>query len=99
MVAVSYLTAEPDYAKIQSLTFGTTTAEDRKKTSASWSMNEVWPAPWCWPASWAAICTSAARVPSADKGERQLAQTERRSATTRAKLAIPRGLSPCRTNQ
>ena len=41
MVAVSYLTGEPDYARIRSLTFGTTTAEDRKRTSASWSLNEV----------------------------------------------------------
>jgi solute:Na+ symporter, SSS family len=41
MVAVSYMTPEPDYATIQSLTFGTTTASDRSKTRASWSMIEV----------------------------------------------------------
>src|SRR4051794_39312149 len=41
MVAVSYMTPEPDYASIQSLTFGTTTASDRKNTRASWSMIEV----------------------------------------------------------
>ena len=28
MIVVSYMTAEPDYAKIKSLTFGTATAED-----------------------------------------------------------------------
>jgi SSS family solute:Na+ symporter len=41
MVGVSYMTAEPDYNSIRSLTFGTTTAEDKQKTSASWSMKEV----------------------------------------------------------
>ena len=38
MVAVSYMTPEPDYAQIRSLTFGTTTAEDKKQSRASWSM-------------------------------------------------------------
>jgi solute:Na+ symporter, SSS family len=41
MVAVSHMTVEPDYSKIQSLTFGTATDADKKKTSASWSMKEV----------------------------------------------------------
>jgi SSS family solute:Na+ symporter len=41
MLGVSYLTAEPDYGKIQSLTFGTATLEDKKKTRASWSGKEV----------------------------------------------------------
>src|SRR5437763_3660953 len=36
MVGVSYMTPAPDYKKIQSLTFSTTTAEDRKRTRASW---------------------------------------------------------------
>ncbi len=41
MVIVSYMTAEPDYAKIKSLTFGTATAEDKAKTRASWSGIDV----------------------------------------------------------
>ncbi len=41
MVVVSHLTREPDYAKIQSLTFGTATDKDRRETRASWSWVEV----------------------------------------------------------
>ena len=41
MIVVSYLTKEPDYTKIQSLTFGTTTAEDKRLTRASWDWREV----------------------------------------------------------
>ena len=41
MVAVSYATAPPSAAQIQSLTFGTTTAEDVRKTRASWDWREV----------------------------------------------------------
>ncbi len=41
MVAVSYLTAEPDYATIRSLTYGTATEEDRRKTRSSWGWHEV----------------------------------------------------------
>ncbi|MCC6125345.1 MAG: sodium:solute symporter [Pirellulales bacterium] len=41
MVAVSYLTREPDYRRIESLTFGTVTAADRAKTRASWGWPEV----------------------------------------------------------
>ncbi len=41
MVAVSYMTAPPAAAQIQSLTFGTTTAEDKRKTRASWDWREV----------------------------------------------------------
>ncbi len=41
MVGVSLATAAPDYAKIGSLTFGTTTDADRKLTRASWSGREV----------------------------------------------------------
>ncbi len=41
MVAVSYMTAEPDYKTIQSLTFGTATLEDKKRTRASWGAGEV----------------------------------------------------------
>ena len=41
MVVVSYMTEEPNYQSIQSLTFGTTTGEDVKKSRASWGRNEV----------------------------------------------------------
>ena len=41
MVAVSYMTAPPPAAQIQSLTFGTSTAEDKRKTRASWDWREV----------------------------------------------------------
>ena len=41
MIAVSYMTPEPDYSTIKSLTFGTTTAADKQASSASWSMKEV----------------------------------------------------------
>ncbi|MGA2063883.1 MAG: sodium/solute symporter [Thermoguttaceae bacterium] len=41
MVLVSYLTAEPEYGRIKGLTFGTTTAEDRSSTRASWRWPEV----------------------------------------------------------
>jgi len=41
MVVVSYMTAEPEYTKIKSLTFGTATDEDRAKTYASWDWHEV----------------------------------------------------------
>ena len=41
MVGVSLATAEPDYARIQSLTFGTNTEEDRQTTRASWHWNDV----------------------------------------------------------
>jgi solute:Na+ symporter, SSS family len=40
MVGVSYATAEPDYTAIQSLTFGTATDEDRRKTRQSWGWRE-----------------------------------------------------------
>jgi len=41
MIGVSYMTAEPDYGKIQSLTFGTATEEDKHKTRASWDGRDV----------------------------------------------------------
>jgi len=41
MVGVSYMTAEPDYGGIKSLTFGTATLEDKKRTRASWGAKEV----------------------------------------------------------
>jgi SSS family solute:Na+ symporter len=41
MVAVSYMTAPQDYRTIQSLTFGTNTEEDLRRTRVSWSWKEV----------------------------------------------------------
>jgi SSS family solute:Na+ symporter len=41
MMGVSYMTAEPDYGRIQSLTFGTATPEDKKKTRMSWDRRDV----------------------------------------------------------
>ena len=41
MVAVSYATAEPDYVKLQNLTFATKTDLDRKETRASWGPADV----------------------------------------------------------
>jgi hypothetical protein len=41
MVVVSHMTSEPDYKRIQSLTFETTTKEDRLRTRASWGRVEV----------------------------------------------------------
>jgi solute:Na+ symporter, SSS family len=41
MVAVSFATPAPDYAKIRSLTFETTTREDRLRTRASWGWQDV----------------------------------------------------------
>ncbi len=41
MVVVSHMTAEPNYASIQSLTFETTTQQDKERTRASWSATEV----------------------------------------------------------
>jgi SSS family solute:Na+ symporter len=41
MIGVSLATAVPDYARIQSLTFGTATAADDDETRASWHWNDV----------------------------------------------------------
>ncbi len=41
MVVVSHMTAEPDYQRISSLTFETTTGEDRANTRASWTWREI----------------------------------------------------------
>jgi SSS family solute:Na+ symporter len=41
MVAVSYATAQPDYARIKSLTFATASDEDRARTRASWEKKDV----------------------------------------------------------
>jgi SSS family solute:Na+ symporter len=41
MIVVSYMTQEPDYEKIKSLTFGTATTEDRANTRASWDWHDV----------------------------------------------------------
>jgi len=41
MIAVSYATAEPDYATIKNLSFGTTTKEHRAESQASWNLRDV----------------------------------------------------------
>jgi SSS family solute:Na+ symporter len=41
MVVVSYLTKAPSYEKISGLTYGTTTAEHKKESRASWSKVDV----------------------------------------------------------
>jgi SSS family solute:Na+ symporter len=41
MVAVSYLTAPPDYAAISGLTYGTLTDDHRRASRASWGAGEV----------------------------------------------------------
>ena len=41
MVVVSYMTAAPEYTRIKSLTFGTATEEDRKRTYASWDWHDM----------------------------------------------------------
>jgi SSS family solute:Na+ symporter len=41
MVVASYMTREPEYGKIKSLTFGTATDEDKAMTRASWGWHEV----------------------------------------------------------
>ena len=41
MIAVSYMTAPPDYAAIKNLSFGTTTAEHRHASAHSWDWRDV----------------------------------------------------------
>ena len=41
MVAVSYATSQPDYRKIQSLTFGTSTHDDLRATRAGWDWRDI----------------------------------------------------------
>ena len=41
MVGVSYMTAPPDYPRIENLSFGTITAEHRAASHASWGWREV----------------------------------------------------------
>src|SRR5512139_801011 len=41
MIAVSHLTAAPDYGRTQGLTFGTETDEQRRQTRGSWGWREV----------------------------------------------------------
>ncbi len=41
MIVVSFLTEEPSYEKIQGLTYGTLTAEDRKQSRASWTYTDL----------------------------------------------------------
>ncbi len=41
MFVVSYMTAPPSYEKINGLTYGTTTTEDKEKSRSSWTKSEV----------------------------------------------------------
>jgi SSS family solute:Na+ symporter len=41
MIVVSYATAAPSYQKIQGLTYGTRTAEDRARSRASWTYTDL----------------------------------------------------------
>ena len=41
MIVVSYMTNEPSYEKIQGLTYGTLTAEDRRQSRLSWNRWDV----------------------------------------------------------
>jgi len=41
MIIVSYLTRKPDYQKIQGLTYGTRTLEDKRRTRESWGTGDV----------------------------------------------------------
>ena len=41
MVAISYATAAPEYGRLKSLTFATTSAEDKARTRASWEARDV----------------------------------------------------------
>ncbi len=41
MVAVSYATAEPDYKRIRSLTFETSTDQDKRHTRSGWNWRDV----------------------------------------------------------
>jgi SSS family solute:Na+ symporter len=41
MFAVSYMTAPPSYEKINGLTYGTTTLEDKEKSRSSWTKADV----------------------------------------------------------
>jgi SSS family solute:Na+ symporter len=41
MIAVSYMTAPPDYARISGLTYATATSEHRAETRASWDVRDL----------------------------------------------------------
>jgi SSS family solute:Na+ symporter len=41
MVAVSYFTEAPNYATIEGLTYGTTTADHKKESRSSWTIKDV----------------------------------------------------------
>ena len=41
MIVVSFLTRTPDYEKLQGLTFGTTSSEERAESRSSWSWGDV----------------------------------------------------------
>jgi SSS family solute:Na+ symporter len=41
MIAVSYMTAAPDYRKIEGLTYGTSTDADQRRTFESWDRRDI----------------------------------------------------------
>jgi solute:Na+ symporter, SSS family len=41
MIAVSYMTAAPDYRKIEGLTYGTSTHADQRRTFESWDRRDI----------------------------------------------------------
>jgi SSS family solute:Na+ symporter len=41
MIAVSYMTRQPDYAKIENLSFATTTAKERNESRATWDWKDI----------------------------------------------------------
>ena len=41
MIVVSHATAEPDYGRLTGLVFGTATADQQRRTAASWTWREV----------------------------------------------------------
>jgi SSS family solute:Na+ symporter len=41
MLAVSYATKQPDYEKINGLTYSTTSKDDKEASKASWTMADV----------------------------------------------------------
>lgn len=41
MIVVSYLTPQPDYARIQNLSFATTTAKEKGESRASWDWRDI----------------------------------------------------------
>ncbi len=62
MIVVSYMTSPPPAAQIRSLTFGTATADDKRKTRASWDWREVAASAFVLAAILARTCISAGEI-------------------------------------